>query len=113
MARTTFKGPVKSENGFLIGDSAVAITKIIKGTVSVNPAEIAAAASAETDVTISGAAAGDIVIVNIPASLEAGLVLSGARVKEANTVSIRLSNISAEAVNGAARDWSYVILRMA
>jgi hypothetical protein len=113
MARTTFKGPVKSENGFIIGDSAVTITKIMKGTVSVNPAEISANASAETDVTISGVAAGDIVILNTPASLETGLVLSGARVKAANTVSIRLSNITGTAVNGGALDWTYTIIRMA
>ena len=95
------------------GASAVAWTKVYKGTVSVNPAEIAANTQAETQITITGAATGDIVIMNPPASLEAGLVYSHARVSASNTVQVGLGNITGTPVNGADLTWTYCILRFA
>ena len=95
------------------GTSAVAWTKVYKGTVSVNPAEIAAQTQAETEITIAGAATGDIVIMNPPASLEAGLIFSHARVSAANTVQVGLANITGTPVDGADLTWTYCILRFA
>lgn len=85
--------------------------KVITGTVSVNPASVAAATCAETSVTISGALVGDVIVMSPPASLEAGLCASGARVSAADTVQVRLCNVTAGAVDGAALTWSYVIIR--
>jgi len=113
MSRTTFSGPVKSTNGFTPGTSAVALTQIMKGTVAVDPASITAQESAETSVTITGAATGDVVIMNPPASLETGLAFSGARVSAADTVQVRLTNVTGGAVDGTSRTWTYAILRMA
>lgn len=109
---TKFKGPVRSDNGFVSGSASFSLAAVLNGTVSVNPGSLAAATSAETDVTITGAAVGDIVIMNIPALLENDIAFSGARVKAADTVSIRLSNIdNTNAVDGASLSWGYIIFR--
>jgi cytoskeletal protein CcmA (bactofilin family) len=109
MANTRFKGPVYSANGLNIGSSGSTIKQIKYGTVAVDPASLAAAASAETAVTISGVAAGDLVIMAPPASLESDLCYSGCRVSAANTVQLRLSNIdNTNAVDGDSRTWEYI-----
>jgi len=95
--------------------AALADTKVkgmYYGTISVNPAEIAAGSSAETALTIKGSAVGDIIIFNVPASLETGLAFSGARVSAANTIQLRLSNITGSPVNGAALTWTYILINL-
>jgi len=113
MSATHFSGPIVSTNGFTPGASAVGLTLVMKGTVAVDPAEIAGTTQAETEITIAGAATGDIVIMNPPASLEAGLVYSHARVSATNTVQVGLANITGTPVNGADLTWTYCILRFA
>lgn len=113
MAQTRFSGPVKSTNGFTPGSSAVALTFVAKGTVSVDPASLAASTCAETQITISGATSGDVVIMNPPASLDTGITFSGARVSAADTVQVRLCNVTAGAINDSARTWTYALLRFA
>lgn len=113
MSATHFTGPIVSTAGFKPGDSTQSITYIKQGTVSVNPASLDTLASSETSVTISGAAVGDIVIMNVPASLETGLAFSGARVSATDTVLVRLTNVTAGSVDGAALNWSYTLIRIA
>ena len=81
-----------------------------KYVVSVNPASITNATSAETAVTIPCDVT-DIVIAQVPASLETGLVYSGVRISAANTVQLRLSCIAAAPVDGAARNWTFIVLK--
>lgn len=113
MAQTRFSGPVKSTNGFQPGTSTVALTQIMSGTVSVNPASIAAASTGDTTVTITGVASGDVVVMNPPDALEAGLAFGGCWVSAADSVKVRLVNPTAGAVDGAARNWTYAVFRMA
>lgn len=84
---------------------------VITGSVAVDPASIAATTCTETSVTVSGAAAGDIIVMNPPASLEAGLCFSGAGVSAANTVQVRLCNVTGSGVDGASRTWTYTLIR--
>lgn len=86
--------------------------EIVTGTVTVDPASIATLASGETEVTISGAAVGDILIMNVPASLETGLAYSGCRISAADTAQIRLTNVTAGSVDGASRSWSYALIKV-
>jgi hypothetical protein len=76
------------------------------GTVSVDPADQVGAGFFNHDVTITGVAVGDIVHVQPPETLENDLRMVGAAAQAANTVRIRMQAIAA--VNGAARDWSYI-----
>lgn len=112
MGRSTFSGPVKSTAGIEVGSDGTTITKILKGTVSVDPGSIAAGASADVAVTITGAATGDVVVMNPPAAgLTADLLIAGVRVSAADTVSIRLSNQSAAPIDELAGTWSYLIIK--
>lgn len=114
MAKSTFKGPIVSVAGFKpASNSSQAMTYIKSGTIAVDPASLATLSSSETSVTISGAAVGDIVIMNPPASLETGLAFSGARVSAADTVLVRLTNVTAGSVDGTSRTWTYTIIRIA
>jgi hypothetical protein len=94
-----------------LGNSPVTVKNIAIMTASINPAELAANSSAETDVTLAGVGANDIVIAQVPASLEVGLAFSGIRVKAAGTVALRLSNVTGSAVDGAARTWTFLVIQ--
>lgn len=86
---------------------------ILVGSISVDPASIAAGAEASTAVTITGCNPGDVVIMNPPAAgLTSGLGIQACRVSAANTVSVRLRNSSAGAIDEPAGTWSYVIVRL-
>jgi hypothetical protein len=65
---------------------------------------IAAGATAELTITVAGAASGDAARATPANGIEAGLVWS-AYCSAANTVTIRLANITAAAINPAARNW--------
>jgi hypothetical protein len=46
-----------------------------------------------------------------PSDIEGELVFQGANVTAANTVTIRMRNVSGAAVDGAALQWSYMVIR--
>lgn len=130
MANTTFKGPVISQNGFtgnITGDvtattvaattsatvgGGTAITRIQKSTVSVVVGTLAAAAEADVDVTVTGAAVGDSVVVTpLDATAETGLMWQ-AWVASANTVTIRMTNLNdSAALNGSTSNWQVLLIR--
>lgn len=83
-----------------------------KGTLTVDPASLGAAARAGTTVALVGVRPGDIVYLEPPAALEAGLVLSGV-VAGTDQITIYLTNYTAGAVDGASRSWSYVVIKTA
>jgi len=78
------------------------------GTVSVDPPSIGAGAYATTTVSLSGLAATEEIILIPPSGLEDGLIFIGADVTAADTITIKLHNKSAAAIDGAARDWTYI-----
>jgi hypothetical protein len=88
------------------------ISKILKGTVEVTVSALAAAAEEDISVTISGAAAGDIVCVTpLDAAMETGVGLIAAWVSAANTVKIRVSNFSGSSLTGSTANWSYMVVK--
>ena len=108
MAQTKFSGPVVSQNGFLVGSGAT-ITKVLSGSASLNFGEIAAAAQANLTITVTGAAVGDEVVLALPAAPAAGIVFN-AFVSAANTVTIRATNVTAEAVDPAAATYGVIVI---
>ncbi len=126
MSATHFSGPIVSTNGFegpqtattvaattsLTVGSGTAITKIVKGTVSVNLASMDTLTSADLDVTIAGAAVGDAVILQPPAAdMTAGLLVCQVWVAAADTVTVRVYNSSGGTINEAAANWIYTLIR--
>jgi hypothetical protein len=89
------------------------ISRIERVTASVNPASIAATTKAGTAVTVAGVAVGDVVVATPPTDLEDDLIPAGARVTAANTVTVYLYNASGGAVDGAAKDWSLLVIGFA
>ena len=93
---------------FRTGDVTTRVKGIHRGTISINPASIAADTTGVTTLTILGVAVGDEVLFFTPVSLEIGLAFSGSRVSGADEVKHRLSNITESAVDAADRVWSYI-----
>lgn len=83
------------------------LNRIQYGEVAVNPASIAAGAQANTDVAVAGLVAGDVVLVQPPATLE-NLVVMSATVPATGTLRIRLFNPTAGAIDGASLTWTWV-----
>ena len=108
MATTTFSGPVVSTNGFVVGSGAT-VSKLLSASATLDFASISAAAQADLTITVTDAAAGDEVILALPAAPAAGIVFN-AFVSAANTVTIRASNISASPVNPASATYGVIVL---
>jgi hypothetical protein len=100
---------VTNFSGLNIG-SGNDISKILKGTVAVNPASIAAGAELAVAITISGVTAGDSVILNPPAAgLTAGMSIMSVRASATDTVTVRLRNDSGAPIDEASATWTYCI----
>lgn len=98
--------------GIKVSSSGTTLTKILKGTVSVTLAATAAAAEEDVSLTISGAAAGDIVIMTpLNASMETGVGIVAAWVSAANTVKVRITNLHTSTLTGSTQSWSYCIIQ--
>lgn len=74
----------------------------LRSSVTVDFGSITNATTGTATATVTGAASGDEVVVNAP-SLEANLVLANAHVSAANTVTIRVGNISGAPIDPASQ----------
>ncbi len=79
----------------------------LRGTVSVDPPSIAKQSTTNVDVTVAGLQTTHRVQVQCQSDLENGLVCIAAYCPSNNTLRLRISNVSASAVDGASRTWAY------
>jgi hypothetical protein len=115
-ANTTYTLPASApatSAAWLQSDNTGAMSwrPVLYGTVSVDPPSINANTSTTFTVTITGVQTGDLVFLTPPSDIEAGLVFQGASVTAANTVTIRMRNVTGAAVDGASLQWSYMVIR--
>jgi hypothetical protein len=115
-ANTTYTLPASApatSAAWLQSDNTGAMSwrPVLYGTVSVDPPNIAANSSGTVTVTITGVQTGDLVFLTPPVGMETQLIFQGASVTGANTVTIQIRNVSGAAVDGAARTWSYMVIR--
>jgi hypothetical protein len=115
-ANTTYTLPASApatSAAWLQSDNTGAMSwrPVLYGTVTVDPPSIAANSSGTVPVTITGVQSGDLVFLTPPVGMETALIFQGASVTGANTVTIQIRNASGAAVNGAARTWSYMVIR--
>ena|SRR3989304_2016098 len=82
---------------------------VLVGDATVDPATIAANVLVEVDVTVTGAALGDIVLAG-PGVDTSNLTWS-ACVRAANTVTLSFNNASADHIDLASSTWTIVVLR--
>lgn len=80
---------------------------VTSGTLAVNPGSINDQVRGSIAVTLTGVAAGDLVVLEPPTDLAAGLAYAGHRVTT-DTVTIFLYNSSGGAINDAETSWRYV-----
>ena len=92
-----------------MGISRHHLTDVKFGKVSVDPPSIGATTSATLTVTLPCTTA-DMIILIPPSDIEPELIFQGADITAANTVTIRLYNYSAGAIDGAPKDWTYILL---
>jgi len=111
MGATNFKSIPNFRNGCKVG-SGTTITKMLKGTVTVDLASVLTLATTERTVTLTGAAVGDIVLMAPPtAGLAAGLCITNVQVSAADTIKIRVFNGSGGTIDEASGTWYYTIIR--
>lgn len=107
----TFSGLTITNQG-TFGDLKIGTGPVIKntatGTVSADPASISAQSRGYVDVTITGVAVGDILIMQPPDALDVGLVYGGCKVTATDTVRIFLANLTGSGINDGANDWLYL-----
>lgn len=107
--RTTFQGPVISQNGFG-GLTGGALLGILFGTAALDFPSIAAAASADLTIAVAGAAVNDRVILGLPAAPTAGLIFQ-VFVSAADTVTVRATNITGLAVDALSATYNVSVLK--
>jgi len=118
LAENTGAGPLDPD--FQTGPAT--LTRLDKGNfLLVSPGAIAAAATVEVSVTIAdailstvlsgGATQSDLVHVNAPASLEAGLTVGTARITAPNTITFRVTNSSGGPITPATATYQYFLVR--
>jgi hypothetical protein len=111
MGTTHFTSIPDMMNGLKVG-SGTTLTKVVRGTIAVDLASVANAAVTEVTLTITGAATGDTVIMTPPtAGMTAGLIAGDARVSAADTVKLRVANLSGGTLDEASATWSYCLIR--
>lgn len=77
-------------------------------TAVVDPPLIGIAASGDVVVTVPGVVAGDLVI-GIPPVTMTGALAPVTCIAGAGTVTVRIANASAAAIDGAALTWTFII----
>lgn len=87
-----------------------AAASYLSATATLDFPSVAAGGSQELTVTVTGAAAGDTVVLGPPAAIEAGLVWNG-YVSAVNTVRVRVSNITGAPIDPASASWKVAIVR--
>lgn len=105
-------GTVKLFDSFTLGGAGTPLYSILRGTVAVNPSAVSAGAASVQTFALPGAAVGDSVILNPPPTgLKTGLLVMQVQVSAANTVNVTFFNSTGGAIDEAAANWSYLIVR--
>lgn len=80
------------------------------GSATLDFPSIAAGATSELTITVTGAATGEAVSIGPPSTLNAGLQVTG-YVSAANTVTVRVYNSTGSAVDPASATWKAIVVK--
>jgi hypothetical protein len=104
-------GAVTAATSLAVG-GGTAITKILKGTVSVTVAAGLAAAEEDISVTIAGLGVTDVIVLTpLNAGMETGVAIVGAWCSVAGTMKIRISNVHTSTLTGSTSLWNYCVIQ--
>jgi hypothetical protein len=84
--------------------------KLQIGEFTINPDTINSDSQVETTIALDGAAPGDVFVVS-PRQMDAGLVVTSARITATDEAGVALYNASGGAVDGAEQTYDYYILK--
>jgi hypothetical protein len=103
---------VTAEADILALQTQVDDCSFVKGIIAVTVSALNAAAEEDISVTISGAAAGDVVMMTpLDAAMETGVGVLASWVSATNTVKIRVTNASGSQLTGSTSNWSYLLIQ--
>ena len=89
-----------------------AITKIVKGTISINPSSLTTFQVETLTLTITGAAVGDIVVLSPSATgFTSGIMMSNPWVSSANAVKCTILNATGGTLDESAATCYYTLIR--
>jgi len=112
MAATHFSGPVVSDNGFVAGTGNT-VTAVLTATSTIDFTSLLANTTADSSgITVTGAVVGDVVMVGPPATIASGLVVTG-YVSAADTVKVRVANVTASPIDPASGSFRVTVLKVA
>lgn len=89
-----------------VGSTGTTIKTIKSGTGAIDLGSIPSAETGSGTITITGAAAGDALIVNVP-SLTTGLAFAGSNITAGNTATLYFVNATASAIDNAEATFNY------
>ncbi len=101
-------------NGGAASNNSVAFLK--QGLISIDPPSTLTGASGSVTVAsstvpgLAGIQTGDRIFITPPSALTEGLLLMGATAG-ADSITVRIKNVSAGTLDGAAMNWSYLVIR--
>ncbi len=101
---------IESGKRIVLRDETWEQVAIKSATANLNFGSIAAGLTEDLTITLTGAVVGDLVVAAAP-NLEAGASYS-AFVSAADTVTVRLVNNTAGALDAAAADWTVAVLAL-
>lgn len=90
-----------------VGAAGTVVKTVKYGSAALDLAEILAGAGGFGTITITGAAVGDIVVINNPI-FDVGLAVTGYRVTGANTLQINVTNFTAAPINAGSVTVEYL-----
>jgi hypothetical protein len=94
-------------DGLQIGSDGSYITKLVTGTISVNPGSIPATTKGSVSITITDLNTNDRIMFQPPTGLNIGLLFCGADVTADDTVTIYLYNTTVGAIDDGVNTWKY------
>jgi hypothetical protein len=95
-----------------IGTGGTVLTKMLKGSVTIDPASVAAGVVSSQTFTLTGAVVGDALQLNPPAAgLTAGLIVLQSFVSAANTVTVLFQNTTGAPIDEPSASWTYLLIR--
>jgi hypothetical protein len=105
-------GTTGTFNTSLTINGGTAITKILKGSVTIDPASINATTVSSQTFTLTGALVGDALTLNPPAAgLTAGLVVQQVFVSAGDQITVVFFNQTGAPIDQASGSWTYHITR--
>lgn len=105
------KGTIMAKKLRLGSAGYVNVTTALTGTQAVDPASIAGGAIGTVTITATGILATDLVTIEPPATLSAGLVPQGIQVT-ADTITVKIMNTTAAPIDDTSKTWTWKALRV-